>query len=97
MLTLQGRLGDRAVQASGDAYFGDPPASDTLERWGLDLEVGGQPGRRQGKRSSPGVAGASVETQPTDVPGLFSVELRVWLWKIRVAPPLASSAWLAPP
>ena len=100
MLTLQGRLGDRAV-VQGQAetrILATYLASDTPERWGLDFEVGGQPGRRQGKRSSLGVAGVWKPRPSHGRPSLFSVELRVWPLEDQGGPAARlSSAWLAPP
>ena len=51
MLTLQGRLGDRAmVQGQAETrILATYLASNTLERWGLDFEEAASPGRRQGE------------------------------------------------
>lgn len=101
MLTLQGRLGDRAV-VQGQAetrILATYLASDTLERWGLDFEEAGSPGRRQGEAVFAGRRWRlEAETKATDIPGLFSVELSVWPAGDPGGPAASlSSAWLAPP
>jgi general secretion pathway protein I len=101
MLTLQGRLGDRAmVQGQAETrILATYLASNTLERWGLDFEEGASPGRRQGEALFAGRRWRlEAETKPTDLPGLFSVELRVWPAGDQGSPAASlSSSWLAPP
>lgn len=100
MVTLQGRLGDRALtQGQSEtrilaAYL----ASNTLDAWSLPFATEGRAGLQQGEARFAGRRWRlEAETRSTEIPGYFSVQLRVWPDGEEGAPTaLVDSGWLGP-
>lgn len=100
MITLQGRLGDRALTQgqSETRILATFLASNTLEAWSLPFAKEGRAGLQQGEARFAGRRWrVEAEAQSTDIPGYFSVQLRVWPAGEEGTPAaILDSGWLGP-
>lgn len=100
MITLQGRLGDRALTQgqSETRILATYLASNTLDAWSLPFAMEGRAGVQQGEARFAGRRWRlEAEARSTDIPGYFSVQLRVWPEGEEGAPAaILESGWLGP-